>query len=387
MRRNAVATKYYNLEQALKHKTNSGTIPFLIAHEVQEPYKARDGTEQLRTRVYYAFENIMEFQNVRNEYPHAHEIVWDRFISGKQQGRLIFDFDFKEPWAGIKPNFVPQDFEKKIEEMVILTFEKYYTNVDTSRFIFVWLVSDVTTKWSKHLIVKNAYFSTDWKIQSMVFYNLLIATIQERSTFVLTPIESLIDQQVARANATMRLCDSSKIGGNTLRLESPKNANFFDTLIQLYRREDIRVEQEIPDICLRKDLLTELFYNEPEKVMKNRFIKFACEKSYIDLSSYYEADTHIVTREEASNAFQLFERQYCEETGNKSQTMFIQNGTSGCFVNLKRIRSGPCWLSGKTHDSENAYLAVSKNAIHFFCHRGCVTKEGMKGIMIFKVVE
>lgn len=386
MRRNAVATQYFSLEQALKHKTASGMIPFIIAHEVHEVFKSSDGVEKIRNRVYYAFENIEDFLSRRSEFPHSHEVIWGRWVEGKQQGRLVFDFDFEQPWAGARPQFVPSGFEHRIEELIILTFQRFYIDVDTSKFIFIWLISDVETKWSKHLIVKNAYFSVDWKQQSAVFYNLFLATVLEEGAFVLNPIEKLIDSQVVRNNATMRICGCSKRGGNELRVESPSNATIYDTLIQLYQRQDVKAEQHISDKCLKKDTLTDMFHNKPEVVMKNKFLKSACEKSHIDLSSYYDSD-HFISHEEALEAFKAFELQYCDEFKKKEQDLFIFGGVKGAFINLKRVRPGPCWISGKVHDNENAYLRVSENgSIYFHCHRVCLGKDNIAAIRIFKTL-
>jgi hypothetical protein len=383
----AVATQYYNLNAATKHRTRSGLIPFVIAHEVREVYKDSSGCEQLRTRVYYAFDSIQEFERVRKDFPNAHEVIWNRYTSDKQQGRLIFDFDFDEPWAGVKPNFVPKDFEKRIQEVVVSTFTKFYSGVDTSKFVWVWLVSDTEDKWSKHLVVKNAFFSHDWKAQMVIFYNLFLSVASRSGHFSITPFEKLIDAQVARNAATMRMCGSSKIGGKVLRLESPADASFEDTLIQLHTYKTIKAEQNITEAQLRKDVLSQLFFDKPEEVMKDRFLKAGCEKCYIDLSSYYESSSDIiVTQELAMEAFEAFEAQYCETFGVLKQDVFALGPASSQYVVLKRLRSAPCMISGKVHDAEHACLIVNSSSILFYCRRDCVGKDGMKCVRIFKRV-
>lgn len=380
----AIATPYHNLNAALKHRTKSGLIPFVIAHEVRQSYKDSTGQEQLRTRVFYAFDSLQDFESCRNDYPNAHEVIWNRYSSDKQQGRLIFDFDFDTPWAGVKPNFVPKDFENRIQEVIVSTFLKFYTNVDTSKFVWVWLVSDTQDKWSKHLVVKNAFFSHDWKSQMVIFYNLFLSMASRSGHFPITPFEKLIDAQVARSAATMRMCGSSKIGGKVLRLESPTNATFEDTLVQLHSYKTIKNEQNITESQLRKDVLSQLFFESPEEVMKDRFLKAGCEKSYVDLSSYYKNEDFIVSQEIAREAFEAFESQYCEHFNVMKQDVFALGSASSQYIVLKRLKSAPCMISGKVHDAENACLIVNNNSIQFYCRRDCVDKDGSKCVRIYK---
>jgi hypothetical protein len=383
----ATASKYYTLQQATKHRTRSGLIPFVIAHEVREPYKDSAGQEQMRTRVFYAFENLAEFERVRKDYPNAHEVIWDRYAADKQQGRLIFDFDFDHPWAGVKPNFVPKDFQTRIQEVVVKTFDTFYKDVDTSKFVWVWLISDTVEKWSKHLIVKHAFFSHDWKAQMSVFYNLFLSVAQKSGYFPLVPFEGLIDMQVARTGATMRMCGSSKIGGKVLTLESPADATFEDTLVQLHTYQTIRKEQHITETQLRKDVLDKLFFEHPEEVVKDRFLKGACDKCHIDLSSYYEASDRIITQEMVDKSYQTFEKFYCDRFQIVKQEVFMLGPSSSQFITLKRLRSAPCLISGKVHDAENACIIVQDNSIKFYCRRDCQTPDGSKCLTIYEQVE
>lgn len=383
---NAVATQYYSLNSAIKHRTSSGLIPFVIAHEVREPYRDSSGLEQIRTRVFYAFDSVFEFQRVRADYPNAHEVIWDRYVSGKQQGRLIFDFDFTQPWAGVKPHFVPKDFQHRVEEIVVQTFNQFYTGVDTSRFVFVWLVSDTEEKWSKHLVVKNAFFSHDWKEQLSTFYNLFLSVAQKSGHFAITPFESLVDIQVSRNHATMRMCGSSKIGGKVLTLESPQDVSFEDTLVQLHSYQSIRTEQNITESQLRKDVLSQIFYDRPEEVMKDAFMKRACGACHIDLSSYYEANATDITHEQSVQAYDAFCSEFCDHFHVTKQDVFSMGQVSSQYIELKRLKSAPCMISGKVHDNENACLIVSEFSIQFYCRRDCVGADGSKCVRIFITV-
>jgi hypothetical protein len=345
-------------------------------------------------------------------------VIWDRLVSGKQQGRLVFDFDFEQPWAGVGRNFVPPDFERKIEELVIKTFTRYYVNVDTSRFVFVWLISDTVKKWSKHLIVKHACFTSDWKTQSMTFYNLLLSIAEEERTFAIPSLEKLIDLQVPRTCANMRICGCSKIGGNVLKIdvvrcgsdgggentlegkkeggrenvkederENEKNITIHDTLIQLYRYQDVKAEQAIKDEHLAKDLLTKIFYDDPQKVMTSKFLKAACEKCYVDLSMYHEGNDKVISIEQMQDAFTMFCKHY-KQHFSSPQNVFALGKLSLNIINLTRLRPAPCWLSGRVHDSEHAFLVVNDGGgVFFYCRRDCTDAEGNKGVQIFRFLD
>jgi hypothetical protein len=370
-------------------------------------------------------------------------------VPGKQQGRLVFDFDFTEMWYGI--GFVPRNFQSTIENLVCGTFSRYYEGVDLSRLVFVWLISDVEKKWSKHLIVKNAHFCDDWKEQSLIFYNLLLALYEEVNPWPEPhglKVDQLIDIQVARGNATMRMMGSSKLGGKTLRLDSPPEEKkitidlssgeesedtikrrlegssgcsndeqsdssedtikrrleekpteekdspftFYDTLIQLYRREEATTEQNIRQSQLRRKILDEMFYTydkekneDVPKQIPNKFYRKACKHAMIDLTKY-EHDDRSLESAEVQKAFATFEDHMCREMKVGKQAIFRFKGCKGCLISLERVSSAPCLLSGKVHDNENAFLRVGADGgVYFHCLRGCELGD-KKSIRLFGTI-
>lgn len=379
------AVQYNHLNSAKRHKSKTRPFPFLIAHECHKPYKNREtGAEEVRTREYFAFDSAEDFISVRDEFPHAHEIIWDRLTAGKQQGRLIFDFDFDEPWYGVRPYFVSPDFESIIEKLVVSTFTKFYEGVDTSRFVFIWLVSDLEQKWSKHLIVKNAFFCEDWKEQSLVFYNLMLALAEDNSPFpklCSLEISKLIDIQVARENATMRFLGSCKLKpteksgrGKVLLIEKPEGVNFFDTTVQLHRYQDVTNEQHICSRQLCKNKLEAITLNDEGemKKIKNKFYQAAFKHAEIETESFYEHDDKLLEETEIENAFSLFEEHYCRELGISKQKGFKLKSCKGRLVHLVRVAPSKCLLSGRIHDRSNAFLIIKPDGeVHFHCLRGC----------------
>ena len=375
--RSQEVTEYYTLNQAKKHKSRTRPYPFIIAHECNKPYRDKlTGEPQVKTREFFVFDDVDTFLQLRDRYQHAHEAIWDRYTPEKQQGRLMFDFDFDEPWWGCKPKFVAPTFQVDVEKLVVRVFEKYYVNVDCSRFIFVWLVSDVDTKWSKHLIVKNAYFSDDWKSQSQVFYNLMLGMAEDEKFFqnygATITTEKLFDSQVARSNATMRMLGSTKLAkpDKPLRLESPADATFFDTLVQLYQRKDVQVEQHINQACLRKDYLD----SQLDEVTKaNKFIKQAYKILDYDVDKMdYEADLRLLSQGEVNAFFKIFEEHYCQEFGLPTQNCFRVKSAKGSLITLERVHPGKCLISERVHDAENAFIIVKpNNDVYYGCYRGC----------------
>ena len=418
------ATEYYTLDRAKKHKSKTKPFPFIIAHECDKQYRDKTtGEMAVKNREYFAFDDVETFLEIRGQsslssdrsesdssgprtvtstnasgeftvsireptgrFMHAHEVIWDRYTQDKQQGRLMFDFDFDDAWYGCKPKFVHPNFQKDIEVLVVKVFQTYYQDVDCGRFIFVWLISDVDAKWSKHLIVKHAYFSDDWKTQSQVFYNLMLGLAEVDGFFkkygCAVPTEKLFDAQVARSNATMRMLGSTKIATEKkpnpkpLKLESPLDATFFDTLVQLYRRCDVVAEQHIGQVCLRKDFL----HREQDKLMNgNKFFKQAYKTLDYDVDRLqYELDTRLLDGGEINVAFRIFEHHYCSEMHVAAQTSFRVKSSKGSLITLERVNPGLCLLSERMHEAENAFLTVrADGSVYFHCFRGC-DKDGKK---------
>jgi hypothetical protein len=379
--------RYYNLNEAKRYKSKTKPYPFLVAHECYEVYKQNGETKE-RTREYIAFNDLDEFLSCRSSYPYAHEVIFDRF-SDKQQGRLIFDFDFDTPWYGLRPQYVSPTFESDIQAIVIDVFKTYYIEIDTTRFKFVWLVSDTVDKWSKHLIVKNAFFSEDWKQQILVFYQLMLGHIEtsymtvvedgvekrvKRWRFGTRETADLIDVQVARNNATMRMLGSSKMKGKVLHLDrAGEDFTFADSLVQLYRKEDILSEQHIQDRQLNKKLLEEIYEG---KQAQNKFLRQACVLANIDLTRIEQRSNVVVEQEQLNHIFEMFRK-------SNNAGVFHVKDTTGSIINLVRNKPAVCVLSGKVHDHENAFLSIQENGkVYFHCRRGCVNDSGANSVCI-----
>jgi len=406
-----MSRRYYSLNEAKKYKSKTKPYPFIIAHECNIQYTDKTtGEIKVKDREFYAFDDVDQFLSNRYSYPHAHEVIYDRFTD-KQQGRLMFDFDFEDPWYGVKPNFVAPGFERMIEDLVIQTFKEFYLEVYTSRLIFIWLISDVVNKWSKHLIVKNAYFCEDWKDQSQIFYHLMLGILardinsngdvicnSHEYHHINCNIDKLIDLQPARTNATMRLCGSSKLINTSKILqvdydlcnEESSNISFYDTMVQLYRKEDIIIEQNIHERQLQKKVLSSIFEKtESEASLRksqeyNKYFKHACLLANIDLTqTEFKHNGHNVNHEEIEHAFEIFKTYLYEKTGLSD--VFHVTMSSSTIITLKRDKPGACLLSGRVHDNSDAYMTLQEDgSIYFHCFRGCGNLEGKSSLKIGK---
>lgn len=370
-------THYYTLEKAKKYKSRSKPYPFIIAQECREPYTDKvSGEQKVKKQKYFAFEDVQHFLDTRDEHPHAHEVIFNR-IDDNQQGRLVIDFDFDKPWNGVKPNFVPADFEDKMEFYITKVAKNYYKNIDVTKFVFVWLVSDVDTKWSKHLIVKNLCFGEDWKSQSFIFYNLLLYCVEQEKPFSIST-SKLIDQQVVRSNASMRMLGSAKYGkSHYLEIEKPKDVNFYDTLVQLYRVEDIRAEQKVYSEDLDMEKISK-FSNT--KLKTSVYVLDVQEETNIFKNINFV--THEIEDETQKWAMEVFE-EYDKEhgTGEETPPYVFQSYKKGDMI-LARTRPSKCMISGKYHEQDHAYIRVIEGKVYFYCRRKCKTKKNRKGLLI-----
>ena len=156
---------FNNLSYALRIKSQSPVKSFLIAHECNEIYVDENGEQKERKREYILFESIEQYLSLKQEYSHGHEIIHGIVFNDYEEtppGRLAFDFDVDEKLYYNKKtkkySYVHDTFKQDIENIILYIFNNFYENIDVSKLQFVWLTSKNESKFSKHLIVKNAFF-------------------------------------------------------------------------------------------------------------------------------------------------------------------------------------------------------------------------------------
>jgi len=358
---NELPRKCYNLESSYRRESKTKQSPFVVASEVE--------TDNA-TREFLIFHDLEHFLNMKNEYSHCHEIIrCPEERENLARGRLIFDFDLEQPLEGVSEgNFVPDNFNQIIETLIKHVFKTYYLDIDTERLVFIWQVTKHDDKFSKHLIVKNAYFSEYWVKQMRVFYELVRKTTEE---FNIAQLTKVIDFQIARKNATFRMIGCSKIGKKPLELESPTEASIYDCLVGIYHHEHLREEQRITMSNINYTLLTQKLSNIKKKTKEEKRFNAVITKN---ISLGLDDPTSIdVTDNDVNRACYLYE--------SWNLNCFKIRDKVGNLINLDRTRPSECPISGVIHERENAYLKMRQDGhVMFCCRRGCKAKNGVYGI-------
>lgn len=335
---------YNNMDSAFKCESKTRQTPFVVASEIL--------VEETVSREYLVFHDVNHYLMLRNKYPHCHEIIYGKDDDSSDRcGRLVFDFDGKL-------SNIPNNFESEIEELVSNIFELYYVDVDISKLEFIWLKTDYSDKYSAHLVVKNAYFMQHWDKQMKLFYTFMKHHCKDEK------ILNMIDFQVARRNATMRMVGCSKITSMKPILPVRTDLSIFDCFIGLYRIEDRKAEQCVELCDIDYDYIADRIHENPSQT---RTLSKAMDN---ELSFSGSETSYIVTEEDEESAIDVFEKWH----GNDC---FKIRSSNLPIINLTRICPGECPISGRIHENENAYLKVMPDGkILFRCYRGCKTQSG-----------
>ena len=351
-------TKFFTMDGAIKAPIISNAA-FIIANE----YTKKDGEIG---RFYTVFPKFRDFLHNRSLFSHCHEILIDhQNAKSNLAGRLVFDFDIKD----VK---IPPTFKNQIQDIVCTVVDMYFHNVDESCFEFVWSSSENPQKFSKHLTVKNLYFD-DWLQLSDIFYKLFC--LEWDKIYEWISAENLIDAQIVRQRASLRMVGSSKIGGYPLTLDE-ECYTLSDSLIRIYNQSTRDSEQLITkdniNACVIENVLGmrqrdyDMFTNtDGGDNMDTIMHSFRIGSSSISKSSdpAYKKKVYV-------KAFELI-NVLCPG-------IFKMGKIQDQILILMRIRSAKCLLSNRLHEHQNAYLTIykdmtSKNKRYIVCF-GCYRK-------------
>lgn len=344
---NIVAMSYaincYTLDNALETEIESNNV-FIIANE-------RTKKNGEIGRYYTVFASFDVFIKHRNKYPHCHEILVDHKNNKlNPMGRLVFDFDIK-PEKEMK---IPACFKTQIETCIEEVVERYFNNVDINKFVYVWSTSQNPNKFSRHLTVKNLCFD-DWISLSKTFYQLFRIIWDEKYFWISS--NKLLDFQIVRKHASLRMVGSSKIDGHPLLLDEETHT-LIDSLIRVYRAKDLEKEQIVTKSNINQSVFSNVL-DKPEidNAEENIIITFnpkKLEKPLYPLNIY-------------DKAYEIYNQ--------IDPGVFRTGKISGRAVSLMRIKPSKCLLSGRVHEHENAYLLIEKNdveySVYFVCFRYC----------------
>lgn len=334
----------YSVEEATNVEI-TGKNPFIIANEKLK-------RDQTIGRYYTVFDSFDTFLKHRSDYPHCHELLVDHKSSTpNQSGRLVFDFDIKYPQDDQEVKKLKKSlksFESCVKQTISQVVNTYIDPVLSLDYI--WSTCQNDKKFSKHLTVKGVYFD-DWINLTKLFYTLfsLVWDASESNHYLSSDL--VIDKQIARKSASLRMVESSKIGGNELKFDKP-NHTLVDSLIRVYRDQDKE----------KRTLTLDDFTKEAKSFLETKKVKVLNPSLNL-------------THSEPAYPIPVFE-QIFEKT--KHLTKYFKMGSvQGKFMTLLRTIPGPCYLSKKEHESDNAYLLVKHvNGIYqvkYGCHRDCHT--------------
>ncbi|AGF84894.1 hypothetical protein QJ854_gp888 [Moumouvirus goulette] len=316
--------------------------PFIIACE----FVKKDGNIG---RKYIALNSFNLFLQNRNKYPHSHEILVDHinYINStsvdmiRSGGRLVFDFDIK--YSDVLN--IPNNIKIQIEEIINLVIDKYFIDIDGQKIQFVWSSCENPVKISKHLTVKNLYFN-DWIIFSKFFYLKFIKIWDNKFNWIKGV--DLIDQQIIKKSTSLRMVGSSKIGGNILLLDDDDKYTFQDSLIRIYRKPLMKIEQII-NLNNVKEKYHDKYFSQNDKILHHNYFS-PNKETQVDNIIYYKA-------------FKCLD--------NYMPSVFKIGKTNDNIINLVRLKPHECLLSDKIHENENAFLVVENNLHHYNIYFGC----------------
>lgn len=343
----------YTLQEAIDYQTTN-KHPFIIANERKTKNKCG--------RFFTVLPSFHYFTKNKTTYPHAHEILVDHCnCSADTSGRLVFDFDIKqadinnqvllvdfvEDWKEL----VPVDFNQQIEQTVRKTLDTFYTNIDSHKCVFIWSYCENDHKISKHLTVKHCYF-VHWIEMARTFYRCFCKLWDE--TYKWIKSSQLIDMQIVRKRASLRMVGCSKINGNPLLLENT-TYHWTDTLIRIYQTSEKKIEQHID----KHNVKQEAFFDGIPTPVKHTVKPIKPIAVHVVAGNY-----PITVYQHVFNQYKIID-----------PDTFSMGKCEGKYLSLLRIKPGICLLSHKTHENDNAFLVINtKNQcyqVYFGCYRFC----------------
>lgn len=331
-------TEFFNIDNAINSKYNDGNA-FIIANERQKKDKSIG-------RTYIVFSNYDDFLKNRIKYKHCHELIVDHTANTPNiAGRLVFDFDIKYD----KNLVIPDNFKAQVKHTIKSVIKRYYESVDITVLQFVWSSCENSLKLSKHLTVKNMYFE-NWIPMTKIFYRLFCHIWDKRYDWIQS--DKLIDFQIVRKNASLRMVGSSKIGGNVLKLD---NANYQldDSLIRIYTESERENEQLITDDNIN--------YIAQKKILRTN------DKSIDRIRTITIVNTQPVAPQ---YAIEVYDRAF-EICNFCFPGVFKKGKITGSRLDILRVKKYRCIMSKKVHENENAFLIISHVGLYYNIKYGC----------------
>lgn len=322
---------YYSISEIINCDIQTNERPFIIAND----YKKKDNTVG---RSYIIFKSFNDFLNKRTDYPHCHEILLDHYsVKPFTHGRLVFDLDIKTKYN--YKDYVPHKFTNNFEKLIKDVIKKHFIDVNISIIEFVWTTSNNPNKYSKHLTVKNFCFD-NWLEMSLLFYKFM----EMYWDFDFALFEDIVDKQVIRKNASLRIQGSSKLDNNYVLEFDDDCYELEDNLIRIYNKEQRKKEQ----IISRDNVV-----NEP-------IILFEIQKKTI----YDNKKTNLYKYNNYKYKLKIYE-DILEILEKKYPNKYKKYSTQGNVIYLKRERKD------KEHNKDDAFIIFNDCDTFYELYLGC----------------
>ncbi len=315
--------------------------PFVVQWEIPNP---RDQLE----RLYIVFNGIQEYRYCldKGRYQTCHEVLIGPSYDTSDDivGHPAFDLDLKvKDFDGILPMIdgmaqFPDGWIYAFEQDLIQVFKAQYPSISWSMDMpaFVWLTSPSSIKASKHLIIQGITLIT-WRAQMKILIKGLRALLPPR------PYLQALDEGIYRKFGSLRLpLNTKKSSTSRLLFDNPKH-RFEDGLIMIHNQisNNSRMlwASDLDPILQEEDAT--LFMTKPKQIIKQDLaLEAPMERAWAILEARYH-------------------------TGLESTPI------KGSYMALQRVHPGPCPISGRIHEHDNAYLFAKGPLIFYACHRGC----------------
>lgn len=340
--------KFFNSLESMCANAPPYSDPFVVQWEIPQPKDQRE-------RMYIVFDGLTEYIKYmrQSRYTTCHELLISQTYDKEMDitGHPAFDIDSVDPLPDGWMELLAQDI-KDILSKQYPSSEDTILNLLSKDVEWVWLTSPSTKKLSKHLIIRGITFAM-WRTQMKILMNEL-AKMDRCYT-------QALDHGIIRKSGSLRLPYNSKRhtyhvndqGISTILERSP--TLIFDNPIHGFTDGLIMIHDENLYTFRDSILLTQADLS-PE--YRDQFAYIVPQTGSIRKQEYLDIDT--------SSLEGIFERlDSIHDTGLKPGNI------SGSYLPLLRYRPGKCPISGRTHESENAYLYMRGNKVCYSCHRGC----------------
>jgi len=351
--------KFYTLDSVVKCSTNV-INPFIFANETLK----KDRTVG---RSYVIMDSFSDFEKVRGSYPHSHELMINHVNNNeKVDGRLVFDFDIDDK------STVPDCFNKQVESVIEAVVDKYYINVDKERIEFVWSVSENPNKFSKHLTVKGFHFS-NWIVMSKIFYDFFRKIWDKMYRWIGS--DKIIDYQIVRKNATLRMVGSSKISNGYKLVFENDDHILADGMIRVYDENEKQNEQMIGNDNLKSSFDTHKNISEPSFGFSG---KIEYQKSFKP-PKYSGQDEN--PNDIGNDAYLKAHKMARRYTNDK----FKLNKINGKFMIYKRLVPSKCIVCKRTHENSDAYVVINRGFKGHYVSYGCYRNGRVKLLGLIEI--